>query len=276
MIKLGHYNLMQVIKKVDFGLYLDGERYGEILLPKRYIAPNTQEGDWIEVFLYLDSEDRYIATTEMPLATVGDFANLRVVDTNRHGAFLDWGLPKDLFVPLREQRAKMEIGKHYMVYVYVDEESDRIVASARTNRFLKGQASDFEIGQAVQVIVAHRSDLGYNLIVEKSCWGMVFNNQIFQKLHIGQTLPAFVKNIREDGKLDITFQKQGVGAIEDFADTLFKALESANGFLPYNDNSSAEELYEAFGVSKKIFKKAVGRLYKERVIYIEENGIRLL
>jgi predicted RNA-binding protein (virulence factor B family) len=275
MADLGKYNLLRVAKTVDFGVYLDAGQLGEVLLPKRYIAEALNANDWVEVFLYNDSEDRYIATTESPIATVGEFANLRVVDTNEHGAFLDWGLPKDLFVPLREQRQKMEMGKHYFVYIYVDEESDRIVASAKTNKFVPGDVSDFEPGQQVKVVVAHRSDLGYNVIVENRCWGMLYDTETFQRLRAGEQRTAFVKKVREDGKLDLSLQRQGVEAIEDFSNTLFQALEEAGGFLPFTDKSSADEIYENFGVSKKIFKKAVGRLYKERVIAIEDSGIRL-
>ncbi len=269
-------NKMKVVKAVDFGLYLDGGDLGEILIPTRYVPKNCVAGDEIEVFIYCDSEDRLIATTEKPYVMVGGFACLKVVSISRVGAFLDWGLPKDLLVPFSEQEHEMEEGKRYVVGVYVDENSDRIVASARLDDFLYDESEDdFEAGEEVSLFVANKSELGYKLIVNDSHWGLLHNQEVIRDLKRGEKLRGFIKNIREDGKIDICLRMQPSEKTGDVSDMIMKLLKEKGGFISVTDKSPPEEIRALFGVSKGNFKKAVGALYKKRMITIEENGIRL-
>ncbi len=276
MAAIGQWNELRVIKELDFGVYLDADELGEVLLPRRYVPENCQPEDTVRVFIYLDSEDRYIATTETPYATVGDFALLKVVAVNNFGAFLDWGLLKDLLVPFREQKQKMEVGRSYLVYLYIDEDSQRIAASNKLNKFLDKTPHDFEEGQEVQLIIAKKTDLGYKTIVDGTHWGILYENEIFQTLHIGQSIKGYVKKIREDQKIDLSLQPAGYEKIPDLAEIILQELKKNKGLLPINDKSSAEVIYARFGVSKKSFKKAVGNLYKKRLITIEKSGLRLV
>lgn len=274
-IELGKYNLLEVVKEVDFGMYLNGGEEGEILLPKRYVPEGCKPGDVLNVFIYLDNEERLVATTLQPRAQVGEFACLEVAWTNEFGAFLDWGLMKDLFVPFREQKMKMQKGRHYVVYVHVDEESYRIMASAKVEKFLSKERPDYAPGQEVEVLVWQRTDLGYKVIVENRCGGLVYQGEVFQSLAPGMKLTAYVRQVRGDGKIDLTLQKDGVKKVKDFSETLLRFIKDNGGRTTLNDKSAAEEIYEAFGVSKKTFKKAVGDLYKKRLIVLEEGAIRL-
>ncbi len=277
VLEIGRLNTLRVVKEVEFGMYLDGgETYGEILLPLKYVPENCKPEDELEVFIYFDSEDRIIATTEKPYAMVNEFALLKCVATTRVGAFLDWGLSKDILVPFREQKQNMEEGNSYMVHIYLDDESQRIVASAKLDKFLDLFSHHFEEDQEVDLIIINKTDLGYNAIIDESHLGMLYHNEVFQTLKSGDEVKGFIKKIRTDDKIDLCLQKGGFEKIDSFAQTLINDLVDSNGFLDINDKSSAEEISKRYGVSKKTFKKAVGTLYKKRMISIEENGIRLV
>ena len=274
-ILLGKYNQLEVVKFVDFGLYLNGGDDGEILLPKRYIPEGTKEGDLLNVFLYLDNEERLVATTQTPLIQVGEFGYLEVSWVNQYGAFLNWGLMKDLFVPFREQKMRMVQGKSYIVYCYQDEESFRLMASAKVDKFLSKDRPPYEAGEQVNILIWQKTELGFKAIVENKYAALLYDSEIFQPLHTGMQLKAFVKQEREDGKIDLILQKAGPRKVDDFAETLLKYIREHNGFTSFNDKSDAEEIYQTFGVSKKTFKKAVGELYKMRLIILQPDGISL-
>ena len=276
MAEIGKINHMYVVKEVDFGIYLDGGDLGEILMPKRYVPEGTKPEDTIDAFIYLDSEDRLVATTEKPLAMVEEFALLEVIAVTPFGAFLIWGLPKDLFVPFREQRQPMEVGKKYLVYVYLDINSKRIAASSKIEHYLDNIPVDYDEGEDVDLIIVNETDLGYNAIIDNCHLGVIFKNEVFQPLNPGDRIPGFIKKIRTDGKIDLCLQKPGYEKISAYAEKIISALEKNNEFLPLTDKSSPEEIYKAFKISKKNFKAAIGALYKKRMIALEENGIRLL
>jgi len=276
MASIGLMNEMEVVKKVEFGVYLDGGPHGEILMPQRYVPENCQIGDTVNVFIYLDSEDRLVATTDLPFAMVGEFARLKVVSVTSIGAFLDWGLPKDLLVPFREQQVKMEEGKSYLVFVYLDDESQRIVASSKLDKFVDNIPVDYEVGEEVDLIIAGKTDLGYKAIIDNSHWGLIFKNEVFQPLKIGDKLKGFIKNIRPDEKIDLSLEKAGYEKIDSISQSVLNKLKEANGYLPFNDKSAPDEISSTFGISKKNFKKAIGALYKQRLIDIEQQGIKLL
>lgn len=275
-IELGRMNRLTVVKAVDFGLYLDGGREGEILLPSRYVPENTQICDEIDVFLYLDSEERLIATTEHPKAMVGDFAYLQVAWVNNFGAFLDWGLMKDLFVPFREQKMKMLKGQSYIVHLHIDEESYRIMASAKVERYLSKDMPPYKEGDEVDVLVWQKTDLGFKVIVDNRFGGLLYDSEVFRSLHTGDRTKAYIKQVRPDGKLDLTLNLHGKAAVDDFSEVLLEHLHKNGGKTSLGDKSPAEEIYAMFGVSKKVFKKAVGDLYKRRLIEIVPDGLRLV
>ena len=276
-IALGRFNILKVVKKVDFGMYLDGGEEGRILLPARYVPQGCEVGDELNVFLYLDNEERLVATTQQPLAQVGDFACLRVAWVNQYGAFLDWGLMKDLFVPFREQRERMEVGRSYVVHVHLDEESYRIVASAKVERYLSvDERPPFHSGDEVDVLVWKRTDLGYKVIVDNRYAGLLFENQVFRPLRVGDKMQAYVRQVRPDGKIDLALQREGRGKVADFSEELLEYIRRNQGRIQLTDKSPAEDIYATFGVSKKTFKQAVGDLYKRRLIRLEADGIRLL
>ncbi len=274
-IELGRFNTLKIAKEVDFGLYLDGGEEGEILLPKRYVPEHYAIGDELRVFIYLDNEERLVATTQTPYVQVGGFACLEVTWVNRYGAFLDWGLMKDLFCPFREQRQRMEVGRRYVVHAHVDDESFRIVASARLEHFLDKDAPQYEPWQEVDIMVWQRTDLGYKVIVDDRFSGLVFRDEVFRPMHMGLRLKAYVKQVRPDGKIDIALQKSGYGNVEDFAHVLLQHLRDNGGRTALGDKSPSQDIYDTFGVSKKVFKKAVGDLYKRRLIIITPDGLRL-
>lgn len=275
-IKLGEYNLLEVVKEVDFGVYLDGSEDGEILLPTRYVPQGCKPGDVLNVFIYLDMDERLVATTLQPYVKVGEFACLEVAWVNQYGAFLDWGLMKDLFVPFREQKMKMLKGNSYVVHVHLDEDSYRIVASAKVEKYLSKDMPEYNAGDEVGILVWQKTDLGYKVIVDNNFGGMIFKNEIFTDVRIGMNMKAYIKQVRPDGKIDLELQKGGVKKVEDFADTLLEYIRSNGGSAPLNDKTDADVIYNTFGVSKKTFKKAVGDLYKKRLIVLEgEQGIRL-
>jgi len=275
-IRLGKRNQLTVLREVDFGVYLDGGDIGDILLPKRYVPTNCKIGDVVDVFLYLDSEERLIATTQHPLVEVGQFAFLEVKWTNQFGAFLDWGLMKDLFCPFKEQKMRMQQGKRYVVYCYIDTLTSRIVASAKIEKFLSHDMPPYHIGDMVNVMIQQKTDLGFKAIVEGRYSGLLYQNELFCDVHTGDRLSAFVKTIRPDGKLDLALQNNGMQHVADFSEQLYQyLLKSEDGFCPFHDKSPAEDIYATFKVSKKTFKKAVGDLYKKHVISIQNDGLRL-
>ena len=274
-VVLGKYNQLEVVKEVDFGVYLDGGDDGEILLPSRYVPEGCKPGDVLNVFIYLDNEERLIATTLQPKVQVGEFACLEVAWINEYGAFLDWGLMKDLFVPFREQKMKMQKGRSYVIHAHVDEESYRIMASAKVERYLSKEKPDYQPGQEVEIMIWQRTDLGYKAIVENQFSGLIYQGEIFQVLEPGMKLTAYIRQVREDGKIDLTLQKDGQKKVEDFSEVLLQFIKDQGGHTSLNDKSAAEDIYDTFGVSKKTFKKAVGDLYKKRLIVLEEGGIRL-
>lgn len=274
-IHLGEINRLTVIKSVDFGMYLDGDQEGEILLPTRYVPEGLKIGDELDVFLYLDSEERLIATTEKPLAMVGDFAWLNVAWVNEYGAFLDWGLMKDLFVPFREQKMRMEIGNSYIVHVHIDEESYRIVASAKIERYFSKDFPEYENGDKVEILIWQKTDLGFKVIIDNKFGGLIYADEIFRHITTGDRMEAYIKTVREDGKIDVSLQPAGRRHTEEFSETLHQYLIDHKGVCDLGDKSPADDIYDRFKVSKKVFKKAIGELYKQRVITISEEGIKL-
>lgn len=274
-VELGKYNRLEVVKEVDFGMYLDGGDDGEILLPKRYVPENCKPGDVLDVFIYLDMDERLVATTLEPYVQVGEFAWLEVAWVNQYGAFLDWGLMKDLFVPFREQKMKMQKGRKYLVHVHLDDESYRIVASAKVERYLSKEKAAYHPGDMVDVLVWQQTDLGFKVIVGNRYSGMLYHNEVFRTLEPGMRLRAYVKQVREDGKIDLELQQGGSRKVGDFSEILLQHIKENGGYTPMNDKTDAETIYAAFGVSKKTFKKAVGDLYKKRMVLLEEDGIRL-
>lgn len=274
-ISLGKFNTLRVVKEVDFGMYLDGGVEGEILLPKRYVPQGCKPGDELRVFIYLDQEERLIATTQTSLAQVGEFACLEVAWVNQYGAFLNWGLMKDLFVPFREQKTPMEVGRKYIVHVHLDEESYRIAASAKVEYYLSKEKPTYEPGQEVDALIWQKTDLGYKAIVDNNYAGLLYESEVFQQLYAGMKVKAYIKQVREDGKIDLVLQKLGQAKVVDFSSTLLEYIRGNGGRTHLNDKSPAEEIYALFGVSKKTFKRAVGDLYKKRLITLQENGIKL-
>ncbi|MDE5981085.1 MAG: GntR family transcriptional regulator [Bacteroidaceae bacterium] len=275
-IRLGELNRLKIIKYVDFGFYVDGGRkYGRILLPQGEVTRKVDVGDEVDVFLYLDQEERLVATMRRPLAQVGEFAFLEVAWVNQFGAFLQWGLLKDLFVPFREQKMKMQKGQSYIVHVHLDPESFRIVASAKVERYLSSEVTDLKPGDKVDVLVWQKTDLGFKAIVNNKYSALIYDNQVFRPLRTGDRLEAYVRLVRPDGKIDITLQPTGQQAALDFSDVLLRYLQQNGGRTVLGDKSPAEDIYEAFGVSKKVFKKAVGDLYKRHLVTLTSEGIEL-
>ena len=292
MIKLGDYNTLTILRKTDPGIYLQGdENTGDILLPNRFVTPQMHIGDSLEVFIYLDQEERIIATTERPLAKVGEFAYLQVAWTNRYGAFLHWGLLKDLFCPFREQKQRMERGKSYIIYIKEDEASHRLMATAKVEKYLvplyppeRGDGGDSSPlrgdrgglhGDACDCLVWQKTDLGFKTIVDNHYQGQLYDNQLFQPLHTGDRLTAYIDHVRQDGKIDLTLQPTGRQQTLDFAEVLLRYLHENNGRCNLSDNSPAELIADRFHVSKKTFKRAIGDLYRRRLIIIGDDEIRL-
>lgn len=289
-LKLGQKNVLKAAWKVDFGMYLEGGGYeGKILLPERYVPEDLEVGDEIEVFLYLDNEERLIATTLEPKAMVGDFAYLEVAWVNEFGAFLNWGLMKDLFCPFREQKRRMQQGRSYIVHVHIDEESYRIMASAKVEHYLKpiptpmqptplGKEEEriYKVGDEVELLIWQKTDLGFKVIIDNAYAGLIYDSQVFQSLHTGDQVKGYISNIRPDGKVDCALQKSGHQHTVDFAEHLLRYLEVRGGRCFLHDKSDAEDIKNQFGVSKRTYKQAVGDLYKRRLIRITENGIELI
>lgn len=272
-MELGKYNKLKVVKTVDFGLYLDGGDGKEILLPTRYVPLDAKIDNEIEVFVYNDNEGRPIATTDKPYGAVGEFQYMKVKDKSAAGAFLDWGIMKDLLVPFREQKEDLIVGNYYLVYIYLDFITQRIVASTRLDKFLDNVPPEYEEQQEVDLIVANRTELGYKVIINNLHWGLVYKNQVFNELHTGERCKGYIKEVREDDKIDVTLFPTGYNKIESVIQQIIQKLDENQGFLPYNDKTNAELIYSLFSCSKKSFKQAIGFLYKERLIQIENKGI---
>ncbi len=278
MLKIGQFNELQVIKEVDFGYYLDSgeEKWGEILLPFNSAPKKCEVFDWLDVFIYFDSEDRIIATTESPHAIVGEFNLLRVASVERVGAFLDWGLQKDLLVPFSEQKIRLKTGRSYIVWVFLDDATGRIVASTRLEKFMDPNPGDYEVGQDVELLITKETDLGYKAIINNSHWGFLYQNEVFKKLRVGRKLRGFIQKLRDDGKIDLSLTPMGYEKVGDMADKILNLLVKNRGFLPVTSQTPPEKIYDMFGVSKKNYKKALGSLYKKRMVSIDSDGIRLV
>ncbi len=277
-LQIGRTCQLKINRQVDFGFYLDGgEQYGEVLLPNGEIRPDIDMhlGDMLEVFLYLDPQERVVATTHMPLAQVGDFAYLEVAWVNNFGAFLHWGPMKDLFVPFREQKMKMQKGHSYIVHVHLDPETYRIMASAKVDHYLSQDFPPYRTGDQVELLIWQKTDLGLKAIVDNRFGGLLYDTQMFRTLHTGDRVTGYVSQVRPDGKIDLSLQCPGQRGVEDFSALLLRHLKINGGQTPLGDKSPAEEIYAVFGVSKKVFKKAVGDLYRQRLIEISDRGIRL-
>lgn len=276
MIQIGKYNTLKIVKDLDFGLYLDGGNDLEILLPARYVPKNVKPGDEIEVFIYHDNEGRLIATTARPYATVGEFKFMEVKSVNQIGAFLDWGIMKDLLVPFKEQKIAMQEGRWYLVYVRLDHVTQRIMASARIDKFLNNTPPTYEMNEEVNILIADETEIGYKVIINNSHWGLIYHNEVFQRLEKGDEHKAYIKEIREDEKIDVSLTRLGYEKIGGVASIILDTLEAQGGFLSVHDKSEPELIYSLFRCSKKSFKQAVGTLYKQKRITIENDGIRLV
>jgi len=275
MIEIGYYYDLIVVKKVDFGFYLDAGNLGDVLLPVKFVPHDLTIGDELEVFLYLDSEGLPVATTQEAYAAVGEFCYLRVVDTTNVGAFLDWGLDKDILVPFAEQHRPMEVGKSYLVYLYVSDIDGRIIASSKVDKFLDDDAPhNYRPQQSVDLIIANSTDLGYKAIIDHSHWGVLYKNEVFKCISFGQSIKGFIKHIRPDRKIDLSLQG-GEETRTKNKHIILDYLKSRQDFATVNDKTDPELINELFGMSKAAFKKAIGGLYKERIITIEPEGIRL-
>ena len=275
MVEIGKFNTLIVVKIVDFGVYLDGGERGEILMPKEYVPDKCYPDDDVRAFVYFDSEDRIVATTENPYVQVGEFAFLKVVAVSSVGAFLDWGLRKDLLVPFREQRDRMVEGKSYLVYAYADKSSDRIVATTKIEKYLDQVFPEYERNQEVDLLIARKTDLGYAVIINNAHWGLIYDNEIFQPVKIGQRMKGYIKRVREDEKIDVSLQSVGYAKIEGLAGEVLAKLEDYGGVLDLSDKSDPEEIYRVFGCSKKNYKKALGTLLKQGLITIGDNEVRM-
>jgi len=275
MITIGQTHTLSVIKMLDFGVYLDAGDLGEVLLPYKYTPENISTGDTIEVFLYLDSEDRPMATTQIPKVKVAQFAYLKVIDINRFGVFLDWGLDKDLLLPFAEQKTPMQEGHSYLIYTYINKFDGRIVASAKLDKFIDENIKhNFKPHQSVDLIIANSTDLGYKAIINHKHWGILYENEIFQKISFGQSIKGFIKQVRADGKIDLSLQS-GQQTRDKDVQLILAYLKNKNGFVALHDKSEAKLISKTFGISKGAFKKAIGYLYKQRIISIKNDGILL-
>ena len=271
----GQYATLTIIENHPAGVMLDGGDQGKILLPKKQVPEGSRPGDALKVFIYLDSEDRIIATTQRPRARTGQVARLEVKDVNDFGAFLDWGLAKDLFLPFSEQSHRVEVGEHCVVYVYTDN-TGRIVSTTRLNRFISDFSEEYQTGEQVRLIITGRTDLGYKAVINDRHWGLIHHDRIRQAIRPGQRMDGYICRVREDKKIDLMLEPAGYKKVDNLSDRILKKLKESNGFLAIGDKSPAELIEMHFGVSKRVYKMAIGKLYKQRIIAIESNGIRLL
>lgn len=277
-IELGKINTLTIKRAVDFGLYIGPEDSDEeILMPRRYTSREMRIGDLVDVFVYNDSEDRLVATTEKPKAMVGEFALLRVKNISNVGAFLDWGLMKDILVPFREQKVRMIEGRWYIVYIYVDDNSNRIVGSAKLDKFLDNKQADFKPHDEVDILIAQRTELGFKVIINNLFWGMIYHNQIFCDINIGEKHKAYIKAVRPDGKIDVTLHSGEKDRVQEVADSILSFLSNNRGVMTVTDSSSPEEIRVKFMCSKKDFKKALGLLFKQHLVDLsDKNCVRLV
>lgn len=275
MAAIGRFNSLQIVKHTGFGLYLDGGADGEILLPKRYIPKDvpTEEGEWLNVFVYLDSEDRLIATTQRPKVQVGEFASLKVVEINRIGLFLDWGLPKDLLLPHSEEKRPLQVGDYCVVHVYLDPRTRRVTATARLDRYLDKTPVRYRVGEAVELLIVEQTDLGFKAIINGLHWGLIHKNEVFRFLRPGMRERGYIRELRADGKISLSLQPLGSEAADSLQALILQKLEEQGGVLALSDKSPAEEIARLFGVSKGNFKKAIGGLYKQGRIVIHPDRI---
>jgi len=276
MINIGQYNKLKILRETSVGLFLGSNDGEDILLPNKYVPENFDIGDEIEVFCYLDHDERPVATTLKPYITLNHFSLLQVKEVNQIGAFLDWGLEKHLFVPFREQARKMEAGKRYLVYMYLDEETERLVGSSKTNRFIDNSELTVHETEEVNLIISRYTDLGVEVIINEKHKGLIYNNELFRKVNLGEKLIGYIKKIRPGNKLDISLQQSGYKNIEPSAEKILDVLRSQNGFLRLNDKSNPDEITDLLQMSKKTFKKALGNLYKQKLVVIKEDGIYLV
>ncbi len=275
MIKVGEYNLLKVLRAVDFGLYLDDGNEG-ILLPKRFVPAGTKEGDELKVFVYHDGEDRVIATTQEPLGVLGDIVKLRTISVTPQGAFLDWGLMKDIFVPKSKQQTTMIPNGEYLVKIYLDEQTGRLAATEKLEPFLSNEKLTVKELDVVDLIVYRRTDIGYVVIINNQHTGVLHFNEIYRNITTGDKFTGFIKKIYPaDNKIDVSAGKPGYNRVEDEGEKILRLLKENNGYLPYYDKSDPEEIYSFFGMSKKTFKMTIGNLYKQRIISFEKTGIKL-
>lgn len=275
MVNIGKYNTLKIVKTVDFGVYLDGGDGLEILLPTRYVPKEVKIGDDLEVFIYHDNEGRLIATTAKPLAQVGEFQFMEVKSVNKTGTFLEWGLMKDLLVPFKEQKIRMKEGRWYLVYVHVDHITGRIVASAKIDKYLDNIIPKYTFNQEVDLLVADDTEIGYKVIINNTHWGLVYHNEIFQRLEKGDHIKGYIKEVREDEKIDVSLTPLGYQKVEGIAKTILESLKVQGGYIAVHDKSEPDVIYSLFRCSKKAFKQAIGALYKQKLILIEPQGIRL-
>lgn len=275
MAEVGKYNTLRVVKQVDFGVYLDGGSEGEILLPKRFVPAGIKEDDEVKVFLYHDSENRIIATTQTPRAVAGEIAFLEAIAVNRQGAFLDWGLMKDLFLPLSQQESRIQVGRSYFVKLYVDERTGRIAATEHISKYLSNYELTVNERDEVDLLIYQKTDIGYKVIINSLHLGVLHYNEVFRELNIGDKEKGFIKTIREDNKIDVSLGEKGYKRVEGETDKILRLLQENDGYLPYHDKSDPEEIYAFFGMSKKTFKMAVGALYKQQKISLTQTGIKL-
>lgn len=276
MIEIGKYNTLYANRVSDFGMYLRDAKGNEVLLPNKYVPEDMLVDDEIEAFVYNDSMDRITATTRQPLILLNELKTLKVVEVNAYGAFLDWGLEKDLLVPFSQQSVKMEPGNSYLVYLYLDEKTERLVATSKISRFLDNSEIKVEVGQEVDLIVDKETDLGWNVIIDEAYNGLVFRSDVFQSVQIGQHLKGYIKKIRPDNKIDVTLQKASHKSMDKYSQIIMDELTAQNGFLDLNDKSDPAEITARLEMSKKNFKKAIGALYKKRRITMEKGGIRIV
>ena len=275
MIKIGDYNTLEILRESEQGIYLADADGNEVLLPNRYVPEEFKIWESIDVFVYLDNEERPVAVTDEPYVTVNDFAMLRCNQVTQHGAFLDWGMVKELFCPFKEQAFKMKAGGWYLIYCYLDEETGRLVASSKTNRFLDNKELTVQQFDEVDLIISHPSELGMNVIVNKEHHGLIYKDDIYKELSVGDKLKGIVKKVRHDNKLDITLGQIGYRNIEPNAEKILHTLEDSNGFLPLTDKSHPDQIRDELEMSKKSFKKAIGSLYKQKLITLKDDGIYL-
>ena len=275
MINLGEYNTLEVLRHLEQGMYLGDDSDESVLLPNRYIPKGTQIGDTLTVFIYNDSEDRIIATTLHPKVTRNKFACLSVSTVTEHGAFLDWGLAKDIFVPFSEQVKKMQEGESHIVCLYLDEATNRLAASGKLNKFLKNETFDVKEKDEVDLLIGEKTDIGMNVIINDRYKGILYRNEIFQEVLYGDRKKGFIKKIREDYKIDVSLQRTGYENVQPSEKKILARLKEGKGFLPLNDYSTPEEITAMLEMSKKVFKKAIGSLFKQRIIRIEKKGIYL-